>query len=81
MVQTDPIRLSSHKAEVLRRVLNQYAIKPALLEVNALSGFTVTIVPEKMGWRATGVLIGWGLKDIEGKRPPMPSCFVPVLGA
>lgn len=38
--------------------LNQYAIKPALMEVNALSEFTVTVVPEKTGRRVTGVLIG-----------------------
>ena len=48
--------------------LNQYAIKPALLEVNALSDFTVTILPEKTGRRVTGVLIGWGAKDIEGRK-------------
>lgn len=48
--------------------LNQYAIKPALLEVNALSDFTVTLTPEKMGRRVTGVLLGWGQKDIDGKK-------------
>lgn len=48
--------------------LNQYAIKPALVEVNALSDFTVTIVPAKTGRRVTGVLIGWGAKDIEGRK-------------
>jgi hypothetical protein len=48
--------------------LNQYAIKPALLEVNALAEFTVTITPEKTGRRVTGVLIGWSIKDIEGRR-------------
>ncbi|MBT8475350.1 MAG: replication initiation protein, partial [Alphaproteobacteria bacterium] len=48
--------------------LNQFAIKPALLEVNALSDFTVTVVPEKTGRRVTGVLIGWGAKDIEGRK-------------
>lgn len=48
--------------------LNQYGIKPALFEVNALSDFTVTIMPEKTGRRVTGVLIGWGAKDIEGRK-------------
>lgn len=48
--------------------LNQYAIKPALLEVNALSDFAVTVLPEKTGRRVTGVLIGWGAKDIEGRK-------------
>lgn len=48
--------------------LNQYAIKPALLEVNALSDFTVTILPEKTGRRVTGVLVGWETKDVEARK-------------
>ena len=60
--------------------LNQYAIKPALLEVNALSDFTVTIVPEKMGRRVTGVLIGWGSKDIEGKKAAYAELQRPRVG-
>jgi len=60
--------------------LNQYAIKPALLEVNALSDFTVTIVPQKMGRRVTGVLIGWGLKDIEGKKAAYAELQRPRVG-
>ena len=60
--------------------LNQYAIKPALLEVNALSDFTVTIAPEKMGRRVTGVLIGWGLKDIEGKKAAYAELQRPRVG-
>jgi len=48
--------------------LNQYAIKPALLEVNALSDFTVTILPEKTGRRVTGILVGWEAKDIDARK-------------
>ena len=48
--------------------LNQYAIKPALLEVNALSDFTVTAVPKKTGRRVTDVIVGWESKDIEGRK-------------
>lgn len=48
--------------------LNQFAIKPALTEVNALSDFIVSIVPEKIGRRVTGVVIGWQAKDLDGKR-------------
>lgn len=44
--------------------LNQFAIKPALLEVNALSDFTVTVVPQKTGRRVTGVIVGWAAKDV-----------------
>ena len=48
--------------------LNQYAIKPALLEVNALSDFTVTVAPKKTGRRVTDVIVGWEGKDIEGRK-------------
>lgn len=48
--------------------LNQHAIKPAVLEVNALSDFTVTVMPEKTRLCVTGVLIGWSVKDIEGRE-------------
>ena len=48
--------------------LNQYAIKPALLEVNALSDSTVSIVPKKTGRRVTGIVVGWEVKDIKGRK-------------
>lgn len=48
--------------------LNQYAVKPAILEVNALSDFTVSILPKKTGRRVTGVMVGWEIKDIEGRK-------------
>lgn len=52
---------------------NQYAIKPALMEVNALPDFTVTVVPEKTGRRVTNALIGWR----EGhQRPESRLCRV-----
>jgi hypothetical protein len=60
--------------------LNQYAIKPALMEVNALSDFTVTVVPEKTGRRVTGVLIGWGAKDIEGRKAAYAELQRPRVG-
>lgn len=48
--------------------LNHNAIKPALLEVNALSEFLVSVLPEKTGRRVTSFLIGWEIKDIEGRK-------------
>lgn len=60
--------------------LNQYAIKPALLEVNALSDFAVTVLPEKTGRRVTGVLIGWGAKDIEGRKEAYAELQRPRIG-
>lgn len=60
--------------------LNKYAIKPAIVEVNALSDFTVTVVPEKTGRRVTGVLIGWGAKDIEGRKAAYAELQRPRVG-
>lgn len=60
--------------------LNQYAIKPALLEVNALSDFTVSIIPEKTGRRVTGFVIGWGAKDMEGRKAAYAELQRPRVG-
>lgn len=48
--------------------LNRYAIKPALMQVNAPSDFTVTVVPVKTGRCVTAVPIGCGAKDIMGRK-------------
>lgn len=48
--------------------LNQFAIKPALREVNALAEFHVTVTPEKIGRRVVGVVVHWYGKDVEGKK-------------
>lgn len=45
--------------------LNQYAIKPVLLEVNALAYSNVTVALTKTGCRVTGGILGWGMKDID----------------
>ncbi|WP_165354819.1 replication initiation protein [Tropicimonas sp. IMCC6043] len=60
--------------------LNQYAIKPALLEVNALSDVIVSVLPEKRGRRVTGVLIGWEAKDIEGRKAAYQELQRPKVG-
>lgn len=60
--------------------LNQFAIKPALLEVNALADFTVTIIPQTIGRRVTGVMMGWGMKDIEGRKAVFEELNRPRVG-
>jgi hypothetical protein len=60
--------------------LNLYAIKPALAEVNALSDFNVTVLPEKTGRRVTGFLIGWGAKDIQGRKAAYAELQRPRVG-
>lgn len=42
--------------------LNQYAIKPAVAEVNKLSEFVVSAEPQKTGRRVTAVLLRWEAK-------------------
>ena len=45
--------------------LNQYAIKPALDEVNAMASFGVTVIPKKQGRKVVGFTVGWWKKDVE----------------
>lgn len=45
--------------------LNQYAIKPAVTEINAMANFGVKIVPMKRGRKVIGVTVGWWQKDID----------------
>ena len=59
--------------------LNQYAIKPALVEVNALSDFTVTVVPEKTGRRVIWRPDRLGRKGhLKAGRPLTLNCNAPV---
>ena len=52
----------------LFRNLNQSAIKPAVLEVNALSDFGCRIEPLLEGRRVIGVRLGWWKKDENGLK-------------
>jgi plasmid replication initiation protein len=47
--------------------LNLRAIQPALLEVNAMSDFQVSIVPKKQGRAVVGFLMGWNMKDTKNR--------------
>lgn len=60
--------------------LNQYAIKPAVTEINALADFTVLVFKIKTGRRVTGVRLGWGLKDIEGRKQAYAELQRPKVG-
>lgn len=48
--------------------LNQYAIKPAIAEINALATFGVMVRPVKSGRRVTGVTIAWWMKSYDELR-------------
>lgn len=49
------------------RNLNVRAIQPAFSEVNALTDYTVSILPKKKGRKFVGFTIGWNMKDKAGK--------------
>ncbi len=51
--------------------LNQYAIKPAVNEINALATFGVKVMPIKTGRKVKGVHVGWWQKDIT----ELKACF------
>lgn len=48
--------------------LNQFAIQPAVAEVNAVTPYLVGIEPIKKGRKVVGFIIGWGMKSETGKR-------------
>lgn len=48
--------------------LNKFAIKPAVVEINALATFGVQITPIKTGRKVTGFELGWWLKDNDELR-------------
>lgn len=45
--------------------LNIHVLKPAMMEINALAPFNVSVLPTKTGRRVTGVKIGWFAKSNE----------------
>jgi hypothetical protein len=47
--------------------LNKFAIQPALVEVNSISDFAVSITPKKKGNKVVSFLMGWNVKDEAGK--------------
>lgn len=48
--------------------LNARAIQPAVAEVNAISPWSVVILPVKDGKKVTAVMYGWSVKDTTGQK-------------
>ena len=48
--------------------LNKFALKPALIEVNSISDFNVSIVPKTKGKKVVSFMMGWSNKTIEQKK-------------
>lgn len=47
---------------------NKHVIKPAVAEINALSAFTVSILPVKTGKKVTHIRIGWAIKSLDERK-------------
>lgn len=60
--------------------LNQYAIKPALLEINAMASFELRILPIKKGRKVVAVRVGWSLKDVDGLKAAFAEVKRPRVG-
>lgn len=60
--------------------LNIHVIKPAVLEINALAPFNVSVTPTKTGRRVTGVMIGWWRKSTEELQEAWREAQRPKVG-
>lgn len=60
--------------------LNQYAIKPAIVEINALASFNVAIMPMKKSRKVTSVKVGWYRKNESGLKKAFAEIRQPRVG-
>ena len=60
--------------------LNRKAIQPALLEVNGLADFQVSLMPRKKGNRVVGIILAWGWKDRDGRSEAFAEANRPRVG-
>mgnify|MGYP000389156073 CR=1 FL=1 len=60
--------------------LNQYAIKPALTEINALASFGVQIQPLKQSRKVTGVTLFWHRKSLDEIKQAYAELQRPKVG-
>jgi hypothetical protein len=60
--------------------LNQTAIAPAVVEINAICDFTVWITPRKTGRQVTHVIVGWERKDSDGRAEAVRELQRPRIG-
>lgn len=56
------------------------AIDPAVVEVNALTPYTVALEPRKEGRKVVGFTMGWGVKDETGLRDAYAEMQRPRIG-
>jgi len=62
------------------RNLNLRAIQPALDEVNAITPYAVTIVPQKVSRKVVSFIMGWNVKDTDGLQRAYKELQQPSVG-
>lgn len=60
--------------------LNKHVIKPAILEINAMAPFNLSVLPTKTGKKVTGVRIGWWSKTKEEMNEAWREVQRPKIG-
>lgn len=60
--------------------LSRHVIQLAVVEINALAPFNVTIIPVKTGRRVTGIRVGWSRKDPEQLKEAYAEALRPKVG-
>lgn len=60
--------------------LHRKAIVPAVVEVNAISPYAVTILPRKEGRKVVEFIMGWSMKDQDGMKEAYSELHRPRIG-
>ncbi|MEL6120180.1 MAG: replication initiation protein [Pseudomonadota bacterium] len=60
--------------------LNKHVIKPAILEINAMAPFNLSVLPTKTGKKVTGVRVGWWSKTKEEMNEAWREVQRPKIG-
>jgi len=75
----DVLGVSDGKLELFGN-LNQYALKPAVAEINAMASFGVNYMPTKQGRKVVGVRVGWWRKGEEQVKEAFAELNRPKVG-
>ncbi len=60
--------------------LSRHVIQLAVVEINALAPFNVTVIPVKTGRKVTGIRVGWSRKDPEQLKEAFAEAQRPKVG-
>ncbi len=60
--------------------LSRHVIQLAVIEINALAPFNVTVIPVKTGRKVTGIRVGWSRKDPDQLKEAFAEAQRPKVG-